>query len=280
MPPAAVYDEAARALALDGGDPVDRAHAQGRTAQLAFELGRADEARACLAAAEPVLLEAGDLRALAMFVGGRAFHEAVHGDHGVGIAEGERAVAFARAARDRELEMIALHAVAVASTEQALSTPEVDREALLRAEAYLGEVLAWARADGSAIDVNATLSSLALAHYVAGDHARALAESQEALRMMVDDGHRFGHVDLVNLGYVAVALGCCREGVMLQAAAVREARRQGLRLQGLDVRLRARAEADARAALGDGELAQAVADGEQLTLDEAVTLALGLRAGR
>ena len=145
-----------------------------------------------------------------------------------------------------------------------------------RSRSLFEEVLQWARGEGTPFDVSAAAHSLAFLLVQVGEYEEALAYQQEALRL--DRETRFGSVGVVNVGYIAVALGCSADGTRLLAVAQREIRREGLAVQSGDQRLLERAETEARAALGDSGYEDAVREGEALSVGEAVALALALRA--
>jgi predicted ATPase/class 3 adenylate cyclase len=272
----ATYRMGTTAIGLPGGDPVDRAYAQGRLMPFAYDLGRVGEARQLLAAAESVLRDRGDLRAVSNFVGQAGFAEAQCGNDELGLAESQRAADLARAAGDHDLEMIALHAVASAIGSRALAGDEPDLDALRRVLALQERSVAWARARGTPLDVSAAVGSMGLTRHLLGDQCEALRDMQESLRLNpVAD--RFGFIDLENISYVAVALGQCHRGVLLGAAARAERERQGVPPAEFDHRvLVPRTAAAARSVLGDEAYEAAVREGETITMHEAIELALGL----
>jgi predicted ATPase/class 3 adenylate cyclase len=164
----------------------------------------------------------------------------------------------------------------VATTTSNLALVLIDRGELDRAVALLEEADRLDRAAGDDWAIACTATNLGVARLLHGEHERASALVTDALRRFADAGD----MDGVAEGIEALAGAAAAEGAWVRAArlagsAAALRRRVGVPQTPLDHQRLERWLEGSRAALGDTAYAAACAEGEQMTVEQAVRHALG-----
>ena len=273
----ASYALARASLELLGGAGEDRAYALMGTAALAGELGDTDSARRLYAEAEMLFAQLGDARGLAFASARRAYSEFILGDFEKAVALAERAVDIARELGDARLESVSKGQLGLVLIGAAVDEFPFDRDAADRSR-VLCEARVHDLADqGLSLAEASALRNLGLSLYILGEIGDSIAATQRSLALRLELGDRVSG-DLFNLGLAFAASGEHALGVKLVSAAQRQELEQEVALQALDRALHARFVADACAALGDDAYQDAVKEGEAMTVDQAVELALSLTA--
>jgi hypothetical protein len=120
----------------------------------------------------------------------------------------------------------------------------------------------------------ALLSNMALALVVLGAQSESIALGQRAMRRALEIGARRLPDQHLALGVATGWRGNYRGGVLLVSVALRQYQQEGIVVDGFLKTLVERFERSARAALGDHAYAEAVRDGEAVSDEEGVDLAL------
>jgi predicted ATPase/DNA-binding SARP family transcriptional activator len=270
------YKAAVSALGLAGGDPRDRGHCLYFAACVTMEQGRVAETNAYLDAAEESFASVGDLRGLSTVEALRCFHWSFLGDHETARAQGVRAVELAREAGAEDLEQLASAHLAIVLFSLASAGPVVDRGLLDSSRELLESLRDWTVRTGKPLKL--VLLNLSPVLRGLGRYEEALDHARAGLRLELADGDRRIPDTLVEIGLTAAGQKRYREAVLLTYAGRRGIAEAGRSLHSSDGVELARADSDARAALGEAGFRQAIAESERLTVAEAVALALGLEA--
>jgi len=272
------YAVVRRALALDGGEADDRAYALCYAATFASELGELAEARAMLVEAEALFASSGELAGLAEVASCSAFLESSLGNASEAVAQGERALGLALEAGDESFALKARVSLATALGVAAFETEPPDTARLERALEVWTAGLEELRSFGIPPEGEANnVIGIAVFLTLLGRYSEALARAQEALRLRRSLG-MFDADAVLTAGYAASGLARDRQAVALVTWALHTFDEQGVGVSKIDRRLFDRLEADARATLGDDGYEAAVGEGEAMTHDQAVELALSLMA--
>jgi hypothetical protein len=270
------YDMACRALSLDGGNSVDRAHALHRSGRLAFELGDEAPARHNFDLAETMLAATGDRHGLWQVVQERSFYEGVLGNHEEARRYGERAVGLAGELGERDLEQLSAAVLAQVLLDAELARPAPDPAALQAIAQTHERVLAWARAEGNERHEMLVTANHGWFLLVTGDADASIELLRHALRLGVLDGMTWPAVADVVL---SIGIACAyaerpHVAAQLLAAALAELGREGRPLHRSEEPYVAAAQAAARAALGPSVYEQAVRDGCELAPEDVIDMAL------
>src|SRR5262249_34938173 len=126
----------------------------------------------------------------------------------------------------------------------------------------------------SALHETALLKNMALVLVVLGAHSESIALGRRAMRRALEIGERHLPDQHLVLGVATGWRGNYREGVLLVAVALRQYEEEGIGVDRFQQTLMKRFERSARAALGDDDYEAAVRDGEALSDDEGIDLAL------
>jgi predicted ATPase/class 3 adenylate cyclase len=280
------YAKGVASLALLGGAREDRAWALVRTARVATLAGDFARARSWLDEADALFEELGDGHGSADAIGARCVVELSTGNYDRAVELAERLAALAQALDDADPAAAAAGTrtpseaawtLAWALLGQALM--ENDRSAAERSRA-LFTARADAGAAGTLVEQAASLNDLSRSLFVLEAYSEAIATGQRALGKLLELEDTLesetGWVSdsLFTIGISLCGRGDAGSGISLVSAARRMYREDGVAEWAFEKAVLGRIEKSARAALGDEGYETAVRDGEGLSHDEAIELAL------
>jgi predicted ATPase/class 3 adenylate cyclase len=280
------YAKGVASLALLGGAREDRAWALVRTARVATLAGDFARARSWLDEADALFEELGDGHGSADAIGARCVVELSTGNYDRAVELAERLAALAQALDDADPAAAAAGTrtpseaawtLAWALLGQALM--ENDRSAAERSRA-LFTARADAGAAGTLVEQAASLNDLSRSLFVLEAYSEATATGQRALGKLLELEDTLesetGWVSdsLFTIGISLCGRGDAGSGISLVSAARRMYREDGVAEWAFEKAVLGRIEKSARAALGDEGYETAVRDGEGLSHDEAIELAL------
>jgi predicted ATPase/class 3 adenylate cyclase len=280
------YAKGVASLALLGGAREDRAWALVRTARVATLAGDFARARSWLDEADALFEELGDGHGSADAIGARCVVELSTGNYDRAVELAERLAALAQALDDADPAAAAAGTrtpseaawtLAWALMGQALM--ENDRSAAERSRA-LFTARADAGAAGTLVEQAASLNDLSRSLFVLEAYSEATATGQRALGKLLELEDTLesetGWVSdsLFTIGISLCGRGDAGSGIRLVSAARRMYREDGVAEWAFEKAVLGRIEKSARAALGDEGYETAVRDGEGLSHDEAIELAL------
>jgi predicted ATPase/transcriptional regulator with XRE-family HTH domain len=257
-------------LAVFHGPPGARARALNAAGFLTMRAGGFRQSLAMYQEALALRRELGDIRGMAgaLINEGNAHIEL--GEYEQALSAYAEALAHCSASGDQ-------WNVATAFNNQSVAARELGQYE--RAEALAKESLALRREQNDTRGVAETTNNLAQVAFAQGRYAQAAALFKEGLLLSREIGDMIRLLEaLEGLAWAAAALGqshwAARQGGAAEAVRERLGMPQGIP----DRRFRERAIETMRAALGDAMFGAAWAEGQAMTLDEAVALAL--KAGR
>jgi predicted ATPase/class 3 adenylate cyclase len=280
------YAKGVASLALLGGAREDRAWALVRTARVATLAGDFARARSWLDEADALFEELGDGHGSADAIGARCVVELSTGNYDRAVELAERLAALAQALDDADPAAAAAGTrtpseaawtLAWALLGQALM--ENDRSAAERSRALFA-ARADAGAAGTLVEQAASLNDLSRSLFVLEAYSEATATGQRALGKLLELEDTLesetGWVSdsLFTIGISLCGRGDAGSGISLVSAARRMYREDGVAEWAFEKAVLGRIEKSARAALGDEGYETAVRDGEGLSHDEAIELAL------
>ena len=280
------YAKGVASLALLGGAREDRAWALVRTARVATLAGDFARARSWLDEADALFEELGDGHGSADAIGARCVVELSTGNYDRAVELAERLAALAQALDDADPAAAAAGTrtpseaawtLAWALLGQALM--ENDRSAAERSRALFA-ARADAGAAGTLVEQAASLNDLSRSLFVLEAYSEAIATGQRALGKLLELEDTLesetGWVSdsLFTIGISLCGRGDAGSGISLVSAARRMYREDGVAEWAFEIAVLGRIEKSARAALGDEGYETAVRDGEGLSHDEAIELAL------
>jgi predicted ATPase/class 3 adenylate cyclase len=280
------YAKGVASLALLGGAREDRAWALVRTARVATLAGDFARARSWLDEADALFEELGDGHGSADAIGARCVVELSTGNYDRAVELAERLAALAQALDDADPAAAAAGTrtpseaawtLAWALLGQALM--ENDRSAAERSRALFA-ARADAGAAGTLVEQAASLNDLSRSLFVLEAYSEAIATGQRALGKLLELEDTLesetGWVSdsLFTIGISLCGRGDAGSGISLVSAARRMYREDGVAEWAFEKAVLGRIEKSARAALGDEGYETAVRDGEGLSHDEAIELAL------
>jgi len=280
------YAKGVASLALLGGGREDRAWALVRTARVATLAGDFARARSWLDEADALFEELGDGHGSADAIGARCVVELSTGNYDRAVELAERLAALAQALDDADPAAAAAGTrtpseaawtLAWALLGQALM--ENDRSAAERSRALFA-ARADAGAAGTLVEQAASLNDLSRSLFVLEAYSEATATGQRALGKLLELEDTLesetGWVSdsLFTIGISLCGRGDAGSGISLVSAARRMYREDGVAEWAFEKAVLGRIEKSARAALGDEGYETAVRDGEGLSHDEAIELAL------
>jgi len=280
------YAKGVASLALLGGTREDRAWALVRTARVATLAGDFARARSWLDEADALFEELGDGHGSADAIGARCVVELSTGNYDRAVELAERLAALAQALDDADPAAAAAGTrtpseaawtLAWALLGQALM--ENDRSAAERSRALFA-ARADAGAAGTLVEQAASLNDLSRSLFVLEAYSEATATGQRALGKLLELEDTLesetGWVSdsLFTIGISLCGRGDAGSGISLVSAARRMYREDGVAEWAFEKAVLGRIEKSARAALGDEGYETAVRDGEGLSHDEAIELAL------
>ena len=280
------YAKGVASLALLGGTREDRAWALVRTARVATLAGDFARARSWLDEADALFEELGDGHGSADAIGARCVVELSTGNYDRAVELAERLAALAQALDDADPAAAAAGTrtpseaawtLAWALLGQALM--ENDRSAAERSRALFA-ARADAGAAGTLVEQAASLNDLSRSLFVLEAYSEATATGQRALGKLLELEDTLesetGWVSdsLFTIGISLCGRGDAGSGIRLVSAARRMYREDGVAEWAFEKAVLGRIEKSARAALGDEGYETAVRDGEGLSHDEAIELAL------
>jgi predicted ATPase/class 3 adenylate cyclase len=280
------YAKGVASLALLGGAREDRAWALVRTARVATLAGDFARARSWLDEADALFEELGDGHGSADAIGARCVVELSTGNYDRAGELAERLAALAQALDDADPAAAAAGTrtpseaawtLAWALLGQALM--ENDRSAAERSRA-LFTARADAGAAGTLVEQAASLNDLSRSLFVLEAYSEAIATGQRALGKLLELEDTLesetGWVSdsLFTIGISLCGRGDAGSGISLVSAARRMYREDGVAEWAFEKAVLGRIEKSARAALGDEGYETAVRDGEGLSHDKAIELAL------
>ena len=282
------YAKGVASLALLGGAREDRAWALVRTARVATLAGDFARARSWLDEADALFEELGDGdgHGSADAIGARCVVELSTGNYDRAVELAERLAALAQALDDADPAAAAAGTrtpseaawtLAWALLGQALM--ENDRSAAERSRALFA-ARADAGAAGTLVEQAASLNDLSRSLFVLEAYSEATATGQRALGKLLELEDTLesetGWVSdsLFTIGISLCGRGDAGSGIRLVSAARRMYREDGVAEWAFEKAVLGRIEKSARAALGDEGYETAVRDGEGLSHDEAIELAL------
>jgi predicted ATPase len=260
-----------RALTLDGGiPPTLKATALVGMARLAYEQGRYEIVSA-LEEARALFRAAGDARGIASALDLLSTVLEDLGDHARAAPLRAEALAIFRALDDRPGVARLLNSQGLA----AYDLGDYDR-----AEVLLTEALSLTRALGSRFGMARALNNLALVAQERRDIDRAEMLQAEALFLYQGLGIEEGIADcLENFAMFTSARGQLERSTRLFAAAAALRARIGSQGRPSDLAVNERIIAAARIECGEAAFLAAWAEGETMSLDAAIALALGEEVG-
>jgi predicted ATPase/class 3 adenylate cyclase len=280
------YAKGVASLALLGGAREDRAWALVRTARVATLAGDFARARSWLDEADALFEELGDGHGSADAIGARCVVELSTGNYDRAVELAERLEALAQALDDADPAAAAAGTrtpseaawtLAWALLGQALM--ENDRSAAERSRALFA-ARADAGAAGTLVEQAASLNDLSRSLFVLEAYSEAIATGQRALGKLLELEDTLesetGWVSdsLFTIGISLCGRGDAGSGISLVSAARRMYREDGVAEWAFEKAVLGRIEKSARAALGDEGYETAVRDGEGLSHDKAIELAL------
>jgi predicted ATPase/class 3 adenylate cyclase len=280
------YAKGVASLALLGGAREDRAWALVRTARVATLAGDFARARSWLDEADALFEELGDGHGSADAIGARCVVELSTGNYDRAVELAERLAALAQALDDADPAAAAAGTrtpseaawtLAWALMGQALM--ENDRSAAERSRALFA-ARADAGAAGTLVEQAASLNDLSRSLFVLEAYSEAIATGQRALGKLLELEDTLesetGWVSdsLFTIGISLCGRGDAGSGISLVSAARRMYREDGVAEWAFEKAVLGRIEKSARAALGDEGYETAVRDGEGLSHDKAIELAL------
>jgi predicted ATPase/class 3 adenylate cyclase len=280
------YAKGVASLALLGGAREDRAWALVRTARVATLAGDFARARSWLDEADALFEELGDGHGSADAIGARCVVELSTGNYDRAVELAERLAALAQALDDADPAAAAAGTrtpseaawtLAWALLGQALM--ENDRSAAERSRALFA-ARADAGAAGTLVEQAASLNDLSRSLFVLEAYSEAIATGQRALGKLLELEDTLesetGWVSdsLFTIGISLCGRGDAGSGISLVSAARRMYREDGVAEWAFEKAVLGRIEKSARAALGDEGYETAVRDGEGLSHDKAIELAL------
>jgi predicted ATPase/class 3 adenylate cyclase len=280
------YAKGVASLALLGGAREDRAWALVRTARVATLAGDFARARSWLDEADALFEELGDGHGSADAIGARCVVELSTGNYDRAVELAERLAALAQALDDADPAAAAAGTrtpseaawtLAWALLGQALM--ENDRSAAERSRALFA-ARANAGAAGTLVEQAASLNDLSRSLFVLEAYSEAIATGQRALGKLLELEDTLesetGWVSdsLFTIGISLCGRGDAGSGISLVSAARRMYREDGVAEWAFEKAVLGRIEKSARAALGDEGYETAVRDGEGLSHDKAIELAL------
>ncbi len=176
----------------------------------------------------------------------------------------------------RSLELRRELGQGVSATTSNLALVLIDRGELDRAVALLEEAERLDRASGDEWAIACTATNLGVARLLHGQHQEASVLMADALRRFAAAGDMDGVAESIEaLTGAAAAEGAWVRAARLAGSAAALRRRVGIPLTSLDARRLARWLDAPRAALGDAAYDESRAEGEQMTVEQAVRHALG-----
>ena len=280
------YAKGVASLALLGGAREDRAWALVRTARVATLAGDFARARSWLDEADALFEELGDGHGSADAIGARCVVELSTGNYDRAVELAERLAALAQALDDADPAAAAAGTrtpseaawtLAWALLGQALM--ENDRSAAERSRALFA-ARADAGAAGTLVEQAASLNDLSRSLFVLEAYSEAIATGQRALGKLLElEDTLESETGWVSDSLFTIGISLCRRGdagsgISLVSAARRMYREDGVAEWAFEIAVLGRIEKSARAALGDEGYETAVRDGEGLSHDEAIELAL------
>jgi hypothetical protein len=263
------------ALALDGGEVLDRGRAAHLAGDMAVDLGEHDEAARLLDEAEEVAIALDDLALLNGVQYTRSYLCGVRHDYAGAVDWARLAAETARKRGSEAAELDALQMELQFMRLVASDRDEVDRPTLERCLATGEGLLGRSRSLSNPLTEAFLCQQLALILFALSRHQDALWHAQAALRLRHTTRTSWQAMgEVFAIGLICGGLGDHSTARSLVTAALRAYESEGFKTDSEDNRNLARFEAHARQALGTDAYETAVRAGEALTIEQAYELAL------
>ena len=265
-------------LASPGGPDEHRAYALVRTASFAIQLGESGPAREMLSQADVLFERLGDARGLADAIGWRAYGEYRAGGYDDVIALAERLAVIGNTLDDADIASWAGNFLAVAYLGRAIA--EGDRASAERVRELMEAEVRYMADSGSTLHHAGALANLSVAFFALEEYSESIATAQRALRTQPEHDESRQSADiLLGMGLSLCGSGHFSLGTTLLTAALQEYREAGIALEAWTPPVLERFESRARAALGDKVYETAVLEGEVMSREQAIELALNVSPG-